>query len=124
MKITAAEKDLIIKRRKMIAEIIVDGKNVFDILSKVRKNIKGYEMDMDEMSGAVSWEKKGNDNVLFATPFWEDDKGIPFAVTDISNGKIVQQGTIKFPNKFPSEKIFINKYFILISKLIDKLKGL
>jgi len=47
-----------------------------------RKEYKGYKFDYDKMAGTWSWmgRKDGADVQIFATPFWEDEDGIPLSL--------------------------------------------
>ena len=48
--------------------------------------VYGWNPSIESMSGALGWEHSDNENVIYASPDWENDSGItPFAVCDVNS---------------------------------------
>lgn len=56
------------------------------IIEPVWQNLKigKWTMDRDQMSGGMGWEHPDTEIMIYATPFWEGAKGIPFDGSDAS----------------------------------------
>ena len=89
-----------------------------DVL-KANKKILGYQAYEDNMSGALEWSKKGDDEALYATPSWDGDWGItPFDDTlenhygklDFSKSKYVGNKPLQLKLYFQAVKIALEKF--------------
>lgn len=118
-KITSEERQFLEKRREAKAAIEVDYDVAYNILSKQRKKIFGFEIDVDKNAGIISWAK--GEIVVYATPFYEKSRGIPVVIEDYANEKtILESQTFKFPKLFKDENAFLNAYFTFVGKIIRK----
>jgi hypothetical protein len=47
--------------------------------------VYGWNPSIESMSGALGWEHSDNENVIYASPNWENDENLtPFAVCDVN----------------------------------------
>lgn len=53
------------------------------------KKIDGWELYVDHMTGTFEWESTKSDNIIMATPFWEDEPKIPVNVMDADGDEML-----------------------------------
>lgn len=66
------------------------------------KNINGWELSTDEMSGTFYWDKKGSKVSVLATPYWDGQQSLPVDVQNIESGDMIVQH--KYPLDVTGDK--------------------
>ena len=97
-------------------DYITDG----DVMNGKIKNINGFELDYDGMTGSVGWYSKKLDRGLWATPNWDGNMGqIPF---DDDDGN--HFGTLDFSkSKYKGNKpLQLKLYYEAVKNATKKIK--
>jgi hypothetical protein len=93
-----------------------------DVLS-AKKEIRGYKVEPDRMSGAIYWYKENEDDyMLYATPSWNDQWGVvPFDGIDGDYlGKLDFTKSEKYLGNLPLQ---LELYFEAIETCIERLES-
>ena len=115
-----------IKLSKMLKESQDDWKykqQVQDALLKALKGKKfsGWEFYGDDMAGTFEWEK--GDYLVYATPFWDGNNGIPVDILNKDGDEIANLGYVsKFKPTGDLKKDVVKSVVELkkIFKMLDK----
>lgn len=90
------------------------------------KNIKGWTLFVDDMSGTFEYNKKGIDLVILATPMWDGTRFIPFNVQN-DEGDEVDMIQRLIGNKLPFKPTYdikkdISNYISVLTKALVKVE--
>lgn len=85
------------------------------------KNIMGWELSTDDMSGAFYWDKKGSPVTVIATPFWNGEEKLPVDIQDTDTGDYKSQKS--YPLKFTGDPRKDEKEFLtILGKVFKSMK--
>lgn len=86
------------------------------IISKDDKNINGFDVVYDRMSGTIEWTN--DDYIVYATPYWESRKIIPINIMN-QDGDDIDQYIINAPSLTSENNIpnFIDFYYEQIDNI-------
>lgn len=93
MKLTKSQLTEIIKEELMLVEN--ERKQMRDFQNYIEKKYKGkslngFSFGVDDMVGTFTWTSK-NGNIIYATPFWEDDKEVPVSVVNKDGDELISK---------------------------------
>ena len=92
-------------KKIMIEENFITPEDVI----KEKSMVLGYSPYIDQMSGALEWFKKDQEEIIYATPSWNDDFGItPF---DNENGEHFLTLDLTAKKYHGNFKMQLDKYF-------------
>lgn len=100
-----------IEERKTLTERLVNNVDLDDYASEFQdyfykkyknKNINGWQLSTDEMTGTFYWDKKGSKVNVLATPYWDGQQSLPVDVQNIETGDYVLQ--TKYPLDVTGDK--------------------
>jgi hypothetical protein len=79
--------------------------------------INGFSPSMDDRSGTIEWYNENYDEVVYATPNWEEEGHFPIAYSNIETGDYTHVGTISLIGLSMEQQI--EKYRNIVEEVIS-----
>jgi hypothetical protein len=85
---------------------------------ELMKPLYGFSPSLDSMSGTIEWYNENYDEVVYATPNWEDAEGsCPIDISNVETGDYTHVGSISFVGLTMEQQI--EKYRNIVEEVIS-----